>query len=305
MTRINTKSKKSIIKNKFFMFPIMFLAILILICGIQSAYAYYYKEDSLPILSSLVGDFDLGDGDINIIIFKETTVDSEEFVKTYAIPAVGYSFNQNRTTCQSPSHQKVICEKDNPNVDCHYTYNEDTKDIELTSNQKVTCKFYFEKDYNNDIELYIMMQDTNGTHSHKDKMYRNVDNIPAYGFTFSEGECENGSTVELDPETGKIKVTSSQKDICYAYYDGNLQNADIIMNVYAQKVVGGEYTKINTINTSKKYKLNDEQTKCKKQDENQTLSEIKPTYSGGFIELPETTEKLICDAYLDIDSGAE
>ena len=29
MTRINTKSKKSIIKNKFFMFPIMFLAILI------------------------------------------------------------------------------------------------------------------------------------------------------------------------------------------------------------------------------------------------------------------------------------
>ena len=145
MARINTKGKKSIIKNKFFMIPVMFIAILILICGIQSTYAYYYHEDSLPIFSSLIGDFEMGNGDINIVVFKETAVDSEDFVQTYAIPAVGYSLNSDRTSCQTPSHQPITCEKDNPDASCHYTYDPDLKDIELTSNQKVTCKFYFEK----------------------------------------------------------------------------------------------------------------------------------------------------------------
>ena len=157
-----------------------------------------------------------------------------------------------------------------------------------------------------------MLQDPNGTHTREKydldpgdviRTYRNVDNIPAFGFSYSGYDCANGSTIEIDPETGKVKVASSQKDICYVYYDGTLQNADIIVNVFTQKVVGGEYIKVNSVPTSKKYKINTDRSLCKRQDETQSLSDIKPTYASGFVELPETNEKLICDAYLDIDNG--
>ena len=295
--KLSNLSKRS---NRFYFLSLLILT-LILIGGIQSAYAYYYNDaDSLPILSNLVGDFDSGDGDVNIIIYKETGVKNGEFVKTYGVPQVGYSLNEKETSCKSPSNQVINCVKDNPNSDCNYTFNTDTKEINLTSNQKVTCRFYFNKDYENDIELYVMIQDENGTHEHAEKKYRNVDSIPAYGFTYIDYSCQKDSTVTIDPETGKIKVLSTQRDVCYAYYDGNLNNSDIIVNVYAQKVVGGNYVKINSIPVSSNYTLNAQSSICKKQDGVGTPSDIKPTYEGGFINLPETTEKLVCDAYLDI-----
>ena len=74
MTRVKSKIKKFSTKNKYLFLSFMFVLTLLLINGIQSAYAYYYNNSgSLPILSNLIGDFDSGDGDINIIIFKENT----------------------------------------------------------------------------------------------------------------------------------------------------------------------------------------------------------------------------------------
>ena len=301
-------SKKS---NRFYFLTLLILT-LILIGGIQSAYAYYYKDaDSLPILSNLVGDFDSGNGDINIIIYKETGVKNDDFVKTYSVPEVGYSLNIDRTSCKGPSGNDIKCDKDNPNADCNYTYNADTKEINLTSNQKVTCRFYFNKDYENDIELYVMMQDQNGTHTreHYDeepgdviKTYRNVDSIPAYGFTYSGYYCENGSTVTIDEETGNIKVLATQRDVCYAYYDGDLLNADIIANVYVQKVVGGNYVKVPSIPNSQKYKISESQESyCHTEDGTHTSS--VPTYENFYINIPESEQKQVCEVYLDIDNS--
>ncbi len=301
MKRMGAKIKR----NKFFLVSVMSILTLILITGIQYAYAYYYNEsDSLPIFSNLVGDFDSGNGDINIVIYKETKVKSDEFVKTYVVPAVGYSFNMDRTSCKAPSGQKITCKKDDPTSACNYTFDEKTKEFSLTSNQKVTCQFYFNKDYENDIELYVMIQDENGTHTHGQKKYRNVDDIPAFGFTYNNDyECENGSTVEVDPETGKIKVLAEQRDVCYVYYDGDLKAADIIANVYIQKTVGGLYTKVSSIPSAQKYVISqNEKSYCHTFDGRETG--IVPTYENGSINISEAEEKQICEVYLDIDTSS-
>lgn len=299
MRRISEKIKN----NKFFLITVMSMITLILITGIQSAYAYYYKDsESLPIFSNLIGDFDSGNGDINIIIYKETGVKNSEFVKTYSIPAVGYSLNLDKSTCKGSSGQDIKCIKDSPNSECNYTYDENNKEINLTSNQKVTCRFYFNKDYENDIELYVMMQDANGTHEHAEKKYRNVDDIPAYGFTYSDYSCQNGSTVEIDSDTGKIKVLATQRDVCYAYYDGDLQASDIIANVYVQKTVGGPYTKVSSIPANQKYVISPSgNSKCHNLTGDDTG--IVPTYANGVIDIFEAEEKQVCDVYLDIDTG--
>ena len=305
MTRLKKKITNLTKKSNRFYFLTLLIMTLILIGGIQSAYAYYYKDtESLPILSNLVGDFDSGNGDINIIIYKETGVDNEEFVKTYSIPEVGYSFNIDKLTCKNISGTKIICDKDNPNADCNYTYDEGAKEINLTSNQKVTCRFYFNKDYENDVELYIMMQDANGTYEHTEKKYRNVDSIPAYGFTFSGYSCQNGSTVEIDSETGKLKVLATQRDVCYAYYDGSLENADIIANVYVQKVVGGDYIKVSTIPGMQRYKISTtKESYCHTPDSNENRTSSVPTYENFYINIPESEQKQVCEVYLEIDNS--
>ncbi len=312
MTRIRNLKNLTKKDNKFYFLTLLVMT-LILIGGIQSAYAYYYYKnpESLTILSNLIGDFDSGNGDINIIVYKETGVKSDKFEKTYSVPEIGYSLNIDKTSCKSPSGQIITCKKDNPDADCNYTFDSDTKEINLTSNQKVTCEFYFNKDYENDIELYIMMQDGNGTHTreHYDeepedviRTYRNVDNIPAYGFTYSGYYCQNGSTVEIDEETGNIKVLATQRDVCYAYYDGDLQNADIIANVYVQKVVGGNYVKVSSIPNSQKYKIAEEkESYCHTEDGTKTSS--VPTYENFYINIPETDQKQVCEVYLDIDNS--
>ncbi len=314
MTRLKKGQTNLSKKNNKLYFLTLIIMTLILIGGIQSAYAYYYKNsDSLPILSNLIGDFDSGNGDINIIIYKETGVKNEEFVKTYSVPEVGYSLNIDKTSCKSPSGQDIKCQKDDPNSSCNYTYDEKTKEINLTSNQKVTCRFYFNKDYENDIELYIMMQDQNGTHTreHYDvdpgdviRTYRNVDNIPAYGFTYSGYYCQNGSTVTIDEVTGKIKVLAEQRDVCYAYYDGDLLNADIIANVYVQKVVGGNYVKVSSIPNSQKYKIAEsKESYCHTPDSVENKTSSVPTYENFYINIPESEQKQVCEVYLDIDNS--
>lgn len=301
MKRIGEKIKN----NKFFLITVASILTLILITGIQSAYAFYYEDSKpLPIFSNLIGDFDSGNGDINIIIYKETGVESDKFVKTYSIPAVGYSLNIDRTSCKDTLNQAVTCIKDAPNSECNYTYEDteqNTKEINLTSNKKVTCEFYFNKDYENDIELYVMMQDANGTHTYAEKKYRNVDDIPAYGFTYYGYNCQKDSEVRIDPETGKIKVFATQRDVCYVYYDGNLQTSDIIANVYVQKTVGGLYTKVSSIPTNQKYVISSSRnSNCHNLAGEDTG--IVPTYENGIIDISEVEEKQICDVYLDIDT---
>ena len=312
MTRVKTNLTNLLKKDKKTFFLVLFVMTFILIGGIQSTYACYYKNsDSLPILSALIGDFDSSDsdnGDVNIIIYKETDVNSKDFVKTFAIPTIGYSISNEKPSCKGPSGEIECVKAENETVGatsqetCNYYYKEDTQEIILNSKQKVTCKFNFNKNYKSDVDLYVMMQDANGTHEHGDKKYRIIDNIPAFGFNYSGYSCQNGSTVEIDNSTGNIKVLSNERDVCYAYYDGDLQKSDIIANVYVQKSVGGNYVKVASIPRAQKYKIaTDQKNYCHTAAGVETSS--VPTYADYTIDIPNTDQKQICEVYLQIDNS--
>ena len=293
--------KKLPLKKKAYLFGIISFFAILLVSGIKAAYAYYYDSSSLTILSNLIGDFDTGDADINLMIYKETAKDSNLFTRSYGIPAVGYKLNDSLTTCTKPCDDNlnkncpVTC---NDSIStCYYTYNDSDKSIALTSSHKVTCKYYFEQEATSDINVYVMKEDVNGTHEFNDKYYSLSESIPAYGFKYNTYTCENAATVSYDSELKKFNVSTQTKNTCYAYFDSN-GSADIVVNVYVQSSEGSStYTQVETIPANKKYVLSTTQTsKCI--DANGALA-ATPTYEEGYINIT-ASEKQTCDVYLDL-----
>ena len=108
-----------------------------LILGTSITKAFYTNTSSMRVLASLVGDFDSGDGDINMMFYKQN--DEGEYIRTYAIPALGYTFDDTKTICST------TCSNSDSSAACYYSYNSENKTITMDSEDKVTCKFFFSK----------------------------------------------------------------------------------------------------------------------------------------------------------------
>lgn len=221
MIGIRNDFKKLSKQRKFYLYGLIVFAMCILAFGIKATYAYYSMgTDPKPMLAAIVGDFDSGSGDINIIIYKQ--VDGQ-YVKTYGVPTVGYRFNDSLTKCSNPeTYTEVTCTNGSTG-NCRYNYNESTREFSLTSNQKVTCKFYFEQTMSSDIDVYIMIENDNvvdKTHevNNVNKNYQLVNSVPESGYTYVDGECEQtGGTISYSDS--KITVSSTVKNKCYAYFN--------------------------------------------------------------------------------------
>ena len=89
----------------------------------------------------------------------------------------------------------------------------------LTSNQKVTCEFYFKRTTESDVNLYIYVEDNDHVdRTYNDKNYKLVNSYPTTDYTFKSGACDNSKgTVSCDNE--KCTVTSTEKSKCRAYFD--------------------------------------------------------------------------------------
>lgn len=287
MTRCSDVFKKCLKKNKTcFILGVVF--VFLLIFGIQVGYAFYNKSDAISILSNKVGDFDIGDGDINALIYKEN--DDGKFVRNHSIPAAGYKYDANLTTCTIP------CDT-NTSSSCHYSYNQ-TTGIELVSKEKVTCKFYFKKVADSDITVYILKEDANGTHAYNSKKYTIMDGVPAFGYTYSSYKCDNAATLTYNSETKKFKIETSGKNTCYAYFNST-GNADIIAKVYIQSAKGSTvYNETNIIPANNTYKLSTSKTSRCYNSAGTTLS-TPVSYTNGYIVI-DASEKQTCDVYLDI-----
>ncbi len=306
---MNTKTKKSNSKRKIYTTGIALFFAVALILGIKSAYAYYHQEDSKSIFSIAVGDFDTGDGDINIMLYKETKKGSDQYTRTYAVPAEGYKFMSDKTSC-SYENTKVDCSYNDSGSgkDCNYTYDEATRTFNLTSKKRVTCKFYFDLEYESDIDVYIMMQDANGVDKDwKGNKYTLVNEIPAYGYAFAGYTCDKtneGDKVEFDPITKRFTVSTATKNKCYAYFD-SVGSSDVVANVYVQKDKDkASYVLVNSIPANKTYQLKEESSKCYKYSDTsskgQELKDVTISYDGGYINIDNIGEKVVCDVYLDL-----
>lgn len=278
---------KKILKKKRTCFTLVSLLVFLLIVGIQVSHAFYNVSDAISILTNKVGDFDLGDGDINVMIYREN--DDGKFVRSYSVPAIGYKYNSTLTTCTIP------CDT-NASSNCHYSFNNST--IELNSKEKVTCKFYFEKEASSDVNVYVLREDVNGTHTYNSKNYSIVNGVPAYGYEYTNYTCDSAATLTYNAETKKFNVETTGKNTCYAYFN-SVGSSDVTAKVYVQSEAGSTvYNEVNVIPANKIYKLSTSKTSRCYDDSNTTLS-TPISYTDGYININATTRQT-CEIYLDL-----
>lgn len=125
--------RKVLKKHKLYLLGVTAFFLIAIIIGTKTVYAYYHTSEPYSILSNYVGDFDNGAGDINIKLYKQ--VSAGRFTRIYDIPT-GYNYDSTLTTCT------IACDT-NESSACHYSYDSTNRVFSVTSNEKVTCKFYF------------------------------------------------------------------------------------------------------------------------------------------------------------------
>ena len=296
----NTEKRND--KRPISLFIVIGIMAIVLGFGIKYAYAFYHISEYSGLLANQVGDFDVGDGDINILIYRET--DEGEFARVHTIPSAYYMWDQSATTCS------IAC-SNGETGDCRYSYDATNKYFTITSNKKVTCKFYFVKEADSDINLTILAEDENGSYTHTgtdgvERTYSLMEAVPAYGYEYSEEfscSANNANTnITYNPETRKFTISTSQKDDCYVYFN-SVGNSDIKVNVYIQSTEGStEYTQVDSIPSYRTYKLNSTLSKCT--SPSGTVLSTPITYSGGYINIT-ATEQQTCNVYLDISEEEE
>ena len=292
MTSKNSAVTKNLTnKHKVFLFLTISVFVVVLILGIQKAYAYYHDSVSKGILANKVGDFDLGDGDINMMIYREN--EEGKFVRIYAVPADYYVFNDELTSCTIPCNDGL--------GNCSYSYDANNRTFALTSNQKITCKFYFEQEEASDINVYIMIENPRGTYNYNFKKYSISDYVPAYGYVYSDNyECDDAAELTYNAETKKFSVATATKNTCYVYFS-KVGDADITVNTYVQEEYGvSTYASVESIPANKIYTLNDELSNCIAVSATGNAGVI--TYEDGYISVIATGQQ-VCDVYLDLESN--
>lgn len=285
-------------KNKKFLLVAISVFAVLLVFGIQKTYAYYHSSEGKSILANKVGDFDIGDGDINMMLYREN--DDGKFVQVYNVPSAYYVFNDELTSCTIPCNGS--------SANCTYSFDETNRKFSLSGNQKLTCKFYFEKEWNDsDIDVFILLESdtTDTTYTYNSKNYELNSVIPAYGYIYSEHySCENGSTIVYNSETKKVNVamsaTNTTEDVCYVYFNKN-GNTDITVNTFVQEKYGvNNYVEVSNIPANKIYTLNSTSSSCTPLNSSDTAGTI--TYEDGYINIDATSGQ-VCNVYLDLESN--
>ena len=296
------KSLKRILTNKnTYLYGLILFFLVAIIFEIHEAYAFYYDEYSTSIIGNIIGNFDENNFDASIMIYKEN--DNGQFVRVYSVPDLSY-YKMNSSVSCTP----VSCTNDAnvQNADCYYSFNNSTNEIQLTTKNKVSCRFYFEKIASSDISVIILTEDENGTYSREvnsqTKNYKISSVIPSVGYEYSNYyNCINGSSADTslvyNDSLRKFTVETSVKNTCYVYFDST-GSADIIANIYVQAAADSQvYNKVSTIPSEKNYVINGSKSACYDENGNTVTSSI--IYSNGFINV-DTTEKQECDIYLDL-----
>ena len=301
MTSIYDKIKNLSKKQKTSLMGLGVFLVIALICCIKNTYAYYHTETDKPltIVQNQIGDFGLNEADINMVIYKE--LNSGVFTQTYSVPSIGYKFDNTKTKCTNPDDHSTVACTYNGTGNCNYTYAESSRTFTLTSNQRVTCRFYFTQTEASDINIYTMIEDQDGTETYSGKKYSLVNEIPAYGYKYLESKCTNPTeSVNYNPEIRKFTVSTKTKNDCKAYFikDGD---ADIITNVYVETSLDShEYNLVDSIPVNHTYKISTDsgrKTACTDKSGNNGST---PTYENGYINIESIGNRQECNIFLEL-----
>lgn len=285
-------------KNKKQLPIVVGVFVVLFFTGISMVLAFYNGAYSFPIISNKVGNFDNGNGDLAIVIYRQSnglSESSKEYKRVYGIPQVG--FNLDHVECSETCTE-------NQSDSCHYTYDVENNLYSLTSDKKVTCRFYYNKTAEADVEVTIMIEDDNGPTVYNGKNYREIDSIPAFGYEYNNYYCAKSATVTYNQELKTFNVSTTTRNNCQAYFN-KVNDSDISVNVFVQTTLGGSiYQEVDSIPTNKAYIISTNAnytTACYDSSGNKTSDTV--VYSGGYITV-SSTKKVSCNVYLDLFSGA-
>lgn len=274
MIEIIKKIKYRLNSKRIVLSSILFLLVILFTWGIKATYAYYDSKSAFSFLGTSIGDFDVGDGDINLKLYMED--DEGEYNLASSIPLIGYVLNTEKTKC--PADYQII-----------------NNEITITTNEIVTCKFYFSKQIDADIEINIMLENDDGN-------YEVSEIIPAYGYSYKEYSCNNESiitNINYSLELRTFSFATTGKNVCNAYFNKS-GNEDMSVSVYIQEEVGSQsYELYDYIPSYKSYKLSSLKTSyCTNNSGSNINANI--AYSNGEISI-SSNQSGKCYVYLDIN----
>lgn len=274
--------------KKLVLSSILVLIVISIGFGIKDVYAYYNQKSSFAFLGTTIGDFDLGNGDVNLILYIEDN--NGNYNRVENVPLIGYYYNQLKTDC---SYENTIV-----------NYDEETNHVTLETDAKTTCKVYFDQLSETDVMTYVLIESDNGKYMYdgNDKKYELVNTVPSIGYEYLNYSCINPDAIteiDYDLNTMKFTYSSSEKNVCYVYYDA-LSNPDLTLNIYIQESSASEtYINVKKIPTINTYVLNSTKSSCKDSDNNILNTNIR--YENGNISV-DADDIITCNVYLDISN---
>lgn len=274
MIEVIKKIKCRLNSKRIVLSSILFLLLILSVWGIKATYAYYDSKSVFSFLGTSIGDFDVGDGDINLKLYMEG--DNGEYNLASSIPLIGYILNNEKTKCPA-----------------EYTIK--NNEIMITTNEIVTCKFYFDQIADADIKVNIMLENDDGS-------YTVSEIIPAYGYSYKEYSCDNTNiitNINYNSESRTFSFVTTGKNVCNAYFN-KVGNIDMRVNVYIQEEVNSQtYELHDYIPSYKSYKLSTIKTSyCTNSSGNNINSNIN--YINGEITI-SSNQSGNCYVYLDIN----
>ncbi len=245
--------------------------------------AYYHSKSSFSFLGTAIGNFDGGTSDIEIRIYAENDQGRYNLIKN--VPQIGYFLNSSKIDCPSPAHFEAT-----------------SSTITVSSTEKVTCRFYYDKLSDKDIELFIMLEDSEGDVTHNGTKYKQSEKIPAYGYSFDSYTCSDPgvvTSVDYNADTREFIFDTSAKNTCYAYFKNNII-PDLNVDVYIQDGVGSNgYLKVESIPGVLTYKKSTVKTSsCVDRSGNPSSTTVD--YVNGEILISGQSPGK-CTLYLDIN----
>lgn len=254
--------------KKFLAIDLSLIVICLFLLVAYFSFAYYNNDLSIRFLNAKVGNFLTNNSDLSIVIYVQNASGTNKYRIASDVPELGYSFKE------------VSCKNDSI-----INYDDVTKQIAVSVNQKDECSLFFDIEKTADLSMHIMIEENFNT-----EKYIESTKIPIFGYIFKNSSCENGSNVTYNEEDNSLYLTASQNDNCYVYFDINDQN--IRANIYLNH--SGTLELLDALDKTKDYTVN-AKSECRV-NYNKVNSDI--TYENGKIVI-NTSSNAMCDVILD------
>ena len=153
--------------------------------------------------------------DVNLIYYVQDISKEKEYtiVSNKPVGILGYRVDEERSNC-IPTSAKYS----------DYSIQEDgtvTFSAILSKPSQVVCRIYysFDEKQGQDIIIYALLEDTDGSVTYEDKKYEPTNTIPTT-YKYYKTECIKGALTDItyNSSTG-FKAISEEPSVCYAYFN--------------------------------------------------------------------------------------